>query len=111
MINEGSRMCPQCAEEIRVEAVKCKHCGNFVAGEDWRRFAQHWAYMSQNERDRKWRELSEAQRRALRAVWDALGYGVRSDQPIVLQQGRSGCWWVFIIAMGIIAGILIASLL
>lgn len=28
--NDESRSCPFCAEEIRVEAVKCKHCGSAV---------------------------------------------------------------------------------
>jgi hypothetical protein len=27
----GMRKCPQCAEAIRAEAIKCKHCGSEVA--------------------------------------------------------------------------------
>jgi phage shock protein PspC (stress-responsive transcriptional regulator) len=36
-----TRMCPYCAEEVRMEAIKCKHCGSFLAvrgsPSDWRR--------------------------------------------------------------------------
>ncbi len=34
-----TRMCPYCAEEVRAEAVKCKHCGSYLAA---RRAAQDW---------------------------------------------------------------------
>jgi len=27
---QGQRLCPFCAEPIRVEAIKCKHCGSKV---------------------------------------------------------------------------------
>ncbi len=34
-----SKLCPYCAEDVRAEAVKCKHCGSFLAarrsGADW----------------------------------------------------------------------------
>jgi phage shock protein C len=38
-----TRACPYCAEEVRVEAIKCKHCGSFLAlrgsPNDWHRSA------------------------------------------------------------------------
>jgi phage shock protein PspC (stress-responsive transcriptional regulator) len=27
-----TKICPYCAEEVRVEAVKCKHCGSYIGG-------------------------------------------------------------------------------
>jgi phage shock protein PspC (stress-responsive transcriptional regulator) len=36
-----TQVCPYCAEEVRIEAVKCKHCGSFLglrgSPNDWRR--------------------------------------------------------------------------
>jgi phage shock protein PspC (stress-responsive transcriptional regulator) len=36
-----TRRCPYCAEEVRREAVKCKHCGSYLgtrrAANDWHR--------------------------------------------------------------------------
>lgn len=30
VLPQGQRLCPFCAEPIRVEAIKCKHCGSKV---------------------------------------------------------------------------------
>jgi phage shock protein C len=27
-----SKICPYCAEEVRAEAIKCKHCGSYIGG-------------------------------------------------------------------------------
>lgn len=32
----GSRSCPFCAEEVRQEAVLCRHCGSDISGDDGR---------------------------------------------------------------------------
>lgn len=32
MVTEGFKQCPHCAEEILLEAKKCKHCGEFLIG-------------------------------------------------------------------------------
>ncbi|ELY3597475.1 zinc ribbon domain-containing protein [Cronobacter malonaticus] len=33
MIDDGMRKCPFCAEMVRKEAVKCKHCGSDISGQ------------------------------------------------------------------------------
>lgn len=34
----ATKICPYCAEDVRVEAIKCKHCGSYIGrGSDSRR--------------------------------------------------------------------------
>jgi phage shock protein PspC (stress-responsive transcriptional regulator) len=28
----ATKICPYCAEEVRAEAIKCKHCGSYIGG-------------------------------------------------------------------------------
>ncbi|HDI3023510.1 TPA: zinc ribbon domain-containing protein [Cronobacter turicensis] len=32
MIDDGMKKCPLCAEMVRKEAVKCRHCGSDISG-------------------------------------------------------------------------------
>ncbi|ALB49948.1 zinc ribbon domain-containing protein [Cronobacter sakazakii] len=32
MIDDGMKKCPFCAELVRQEAIKCKHCGSDISG-------------------------------------------------------------------------------
>jgi len=34
MVEEGYKECPNCGEEIKLKAIKCKHCHSFVGRED-----------------------------------------------------------------------------
>ncbi len=34
MVEEGYKECPHCGEEIKLKAIKCKHCHSFVGRED-----------------------------------------------------------------------------
>jgi len=38
--NNQFRKCPQCAEQVRIEAIKCKHCGCVIPGEGRDQFNQ-----------------------------------------------------------------------
>ena len=76
----GTMWCPFCSEEIRVEAIKCKHCGEFLDG---RERANHQAPPQYSQQSR--------------------------PVQVVVKQQTSGCTWIFIIALGIVFACVLMS--
>lgn len=76
----GKMWCPFCSEEIKAEAIKCKHCGEFLDGRQLVNPSANPQYS-------------------------------RQSQPVqvVVKQQTSGCTWIFIIALGIVAACILMS--
>ena len=106
----GTKKCPQCAEEIREDAVKCRFCGSPVISPQWRSFALKYNNMNKQQRDKAWNNLTEDQRVTFSSVWDALGFNQQAVQPVVVKEGMGACSWIIVIALGIIVAIILISL-
>src|SRR5262245_8397455 len=105
-MSDATRPCPICAEDIRAEAFKCKHCGSFVAMPDWRLTALPWDSLSEHERGETWNRLSEVQKIQFLAVLDA-----SRSKRAHLQFGRGRLWWIFVIAGGIVIAWIVLDML
>jgi hypothetical protein len=109
-----TKRCPYCAEEIQSDAVRCRFCGGVVVSEELRAAVERWSPLPITQQNIELDRMTDQQRSTFRAAWEALKSEkspVTPAQPVVVQKGRSGCAWIFIIADGIIAAIVIMSLL
>lgn len=64
------KKCPQCAEEIQDEAVKCRHCGSVVISSTALGLAERWGALTQAEREKKWAAMSAGEQHELQAAID-----------------------------------------
>lgn len=62
------KKCPFCAEDIQEEAIRCKHCGEFLNTEKahWADYAFRFKIMTEVEKAERWKELTYAQRRYIK---------------------------------------------
>ena len=108
-----SKRCPYCAEEIQADAVRCRFCGAVVISENLRTAVERWAKLPRKQQQAELERMNNERRSTFRAAYEALGYEkspATQPPPVVIQKGRSGCTWIFIIAFGIIAAIVVMSL-
>jgi predicted amidophosphoribosyltransferase len=88
------RKCPYCAEEIRIEAVICKHCGRDLTKESPEVIAQKRIQLTQ--------KLAELEKNL--ATWERYF----QEQSVLAQQaGRQVTWALF----GILAGLFLIPVL
>ena len=64
----GFKVCPACAEHIKQQALKCKHCGELLFSPQWRDFCEAYRQMSQGKRETAWRKLSPEQKNDLQRM-------------------------------------------
>lgn len=78
--------CPSCAEEIRAEAIRCRHCGHMLIEEEWLGHARSYARMTPQRRLEWIRSLTPEQGRRFRQVWKVFGPEMERQEPQVAQE-------------------------
>lgn len=114
------KQCPFCAEHIREEAIKCKHCGEYVSGTRvlWLEFRRFYDTLSSDDRKSLLESLTEPQRKFFETVlWgkrkvparDTLVYPIISAQEIRNLRRFTYAFMAFLIV--VMAGLLIHSVM
>lgn len=66
--------CPSCAGEVERAAIRCRHCGYPLVGEEWLGRVRAYARMPPPERLRWMQSLPAEQGRRFREIWRVLGH-------------------------------------
>jgi hypothetical protein len=66
------KRCPQCAEEVQDEAVKCRHCGSLLISDRVRRLAPRYGVLTEEQRKVEWGRLSDQEKRELPLALETL---------------------------------------
>lgn len=110
--NADTKICPQCAEEVRTEAIRCKHCGADLVDDAMKELVRRYASLANPQRVEMVKAMSSEQMRDFKRVWQAVGatadakpdQGTASNSPPRVSSVRGG---EAIGAMTVIAGLLI----
>lgn len=103
-MSESTRQCPICAEEVKNEAIKCKHCGSLIQVEEWQLLALRWDSIPQKDRDEEWLRIPRDRRIQFLAILQTL-----RPRRIVVDFAKSGCWWALVFGLGLLGAAMIAS--
>ena len=102
------KKCPFCAEEIQDAAVKCRHCGEAVVSDEWRKYCSTYFQWSLKKRKTEFQKLPKEQQDHFSAVWSALGYDKSAPTPVQTPSSKKktspttwGCL-VLIILFGVV---------
>ena len=63
-----TKKCPACAEEIRSDALRCRHCGNLMVPAEWQEWVLSWRDLPEPERKKRWDAMPPEQQDLCRSV-------------------------------------------